>query len=77
MFTSDQRYQILKWGGLMLFALSLLPLLMHGLFFIVFFQYYLPLLIIGYAGYFTYTTIKTEGVNRHDIRASIKGLFRK
>ena len=75
MFTSDQRFQILKWGGLTLFALSLLPLLMHGLFFIIFFQYYLPVLVVGYAAYFSYTTFKTSRANIEGIGAMIGGLF--
>lgn len=75
MFTSTQRRQILKWGGLTLFSLSLLPLLMHGLFFIVLFQYYIPAAIVFYAIYFTYTKIKETDLSDQDVLQVIKTFF--
>jgi len=75
MFTGEQRLQILKWGGLLLFSLSLLPLLMHGLFFVVLFQYYLPLAILSYALYFTYLKIQETDLNDEDVFSVLKSLF--
>ncbi len=77
MFTSEQRLQILKWGGLTLFSLSLLPLLMHGLFFIVLFQYYIPLAILAYAVYFSYLKIKQTDFSDDDIWKLYKSFFSK
>ena len=75
MFTGEQRLQILKWGGLVLFSLSLLPLLMHGLFFVVLFQYYLPLAILSYAIYFTYLKIRETDLKDEDVLNVIKSFF--
>ncbi len=75
MFTGEQRLQILKWGGLVLFSLSLLPLLMHGLFFVVLFQYYLPLTILSYAIYFTYLKIRETDLKDEDVLNMIKSFF--
>jgi len=75
MFSSSQRLLILKWGGLTLFSLSLLPLLMHGVFFIVLFQYYLPAAIIGYAIYFSYHKIKHIDIYDVDTRTTFKSFF--
>ena len=75
MFTGEQRLQILKWGGLVLFSLSLLPLLMHGLFFVVLFQYYLPLAILSYAIYFTYLKIRETDLKDEDVLNMIKSFF--
>jgi len=77
MFTREQRIQILKWGGLTLFSLSLLPLLMHGLFFIVLFQYFIPLAIISYALYFSYLKIKQTDFRDEDVKKIFVALFTK
>jgi len=75
MFTRQQRYFILKWGGLTLFSLSLLPLLTHGLFFIVLFQYYLPISIIGFALYYSYRAVKGTNVTDSDINTLVQSLY--
>lgn len=75
MFTKQQRRQILKWGGLTLFSLSLLPLLMHGLFFIVLFQYYIPAAIIIFALYFSYVKIQAVDIHDEEVLNVIKTFF--
>ena len=75
MFSSEQRFQILKWGGLMLFALSLLPLLMHGLFLVVFFQFYVPVLLVGYGAYTFYSGVTSGRINKLTIRNTVKQWF--
>jgi hypothetical protein len=59
MFTSNQRTKILKWGSAFVLGLSIVPLLWHGIFFIILFQYYIPIVIIIFALYYIYTVIGT------------------
>jgi hypothetical protein len=75
MFTSVQRVQIIKYGGLALFVLSLLPLVRHGLFFIVLFQYYIPFAIVLYALYVSYLTIQVGDLKDQDIKNLVHALF--
>lgn len=72
MFTSDQRVQVLKYGGLTLFVLSLVPLVRHGLFFIVLFQYYVPLAIVLYTLYYSYFAIQQGDLRDQDIKSLLQ-----
>lgn len=77
MFTSEQRFQILKYGSIALVTISVMPFLMHGIFFIVLFQYYLPIAIILFALYFSYTKIQTADLSDQDIKQFCLSLFKK
>jgi len=48
---------------------------MHGLFFIVLFQYYVPAAIVGYALYFCYTKIQATNLKDEDILNLWKSFF--
>jgi uncharacterized membrane protein YobD (UPF0266 family) len=75
MFTREQRFLILKYGSITLLTLSALPIMMHGIFFIVLFQYYLPAAIILFALYFSYTKVQEADLSDQDIKQFHKYLF--
>ena len=55
MFTPKQRTDILKWGTLTLIVLCVFASMMHGLFFVALFQYYIPLMLVVGLLYLGYT----------------------
>lgn len=77
MFTREQRFHILKYGSIALATVSVLPFMMHGIFFIVLFQYYLPIAIILFALYFSYTRIQAADLSDEDVRQFCKSLLKK
>jgi hypothetical protein len=75
MFTSTQRIKILKWGSAFVLGLSIIPLLWHGIFFIILFQYYIPIAIIIFALYYSYTVIHTTDFTNQTIKEVFLSFF--
>lgn len=75
MFTREQRFLILKYGSIALATLSVLPIMTHGIFFIVLFQYYFPAAIVLFALYFSYTKVQEADLSDQDIKQFCKSLF--
>ena len=75
MFTREQRFLILKYGSIALATLSVLPIMTHGIFFIVLFQYYLPTAIILFAVYYSYTKVQEADLSDDDVKQFCKSLL--
>ena len=75
MFTREQRFIILKYGTTVLLTLSVLPIMTHGIFFVVLFQYYLPIAIILFALYYCYNRIKEIDITDKDLKNVFQSLF--
>jgi hypothetical protein len=75
MFTSNQRTKILKWGSAFVLGLSIIPLLWHGIFFIILFRYYIPIAIIIFALYYSYTVIQTTDFTNQTIKEIFLSFF--
>jgi hypothetical protein len=75
MFTSTQRIKILKWGSAFVLGLSVIPLLWHGIFFIILFQYYIPIAIIIFTLYYSYTVIHTTDFTNQTIKEVFLSFF--
>jgi hypothetical protein len=75
MFTSTQRIKILKWGSAFVLGLSVVPLLWHGIFFIILFQYYIPIAIIIFALYYSYAVISTTNFTNQTIKEVFLSFF--
>jgi hypothetical protein len=75
MFTSNQRTKILKWGSAFVIGLSIMPLLWHGIFFIILFQYYIPIAIIIFALYYSYAVIHTTDFTNQTIKEVFFSFF--
>ncbi|MFT5831986.1 MAG: hypothetical protein ACI9SY_000367 [Candidatus Paceibacteria bacterium] len=75
MFTSTQRIKILKWGSAFVLGLSIIPLLWHGIFFIILFRYYIPIAIIIVALYHIYTVIQASDFTNQTIKEVFFSFF--
>lgn len=77
MFSSEQRIKILKWGSAFVLGLSIIPLIGHGIFFIILFQYYIPIAIITFTIYYSYSKIKKVDVYDQDVKDVLFSLLPK
>jgi hypothetical protein len=77
MFTPRQRAQILTWGTAFLLGLSVVPLLAHGIFFIVLFKVYIPIAIAYFALYYSYKIIQTTNTTGLSITDVILSICKK